>query len=144
MVLNFLILIGNFLILFLCQFKLMTYMKKVAFVLSFLTCMLCATASQSAVPFIKHKKGSSQSGTVHRAPVRINIDGSYDDVERTVTLIGEYENEVEVMLYSPSGEVVDYATCLNVTLSLPENAHGDYTIMIESESWYATGMVRVE
>jgi len=46
----------------------------------------------------------------------------------------------EVFVYNAAGTIVSYSPVLNSTLNIPDDP-GTYTILIQSDSWYADGEI---
>lgn len=74
-----------------------------------------------------------------RAPMRINIEVFYDTEMHIVEVYGDEAMDAEVFIYNASGDIVNYTSSLNTELTIP--ASGIYTIQIESEGWYAVGVI---
>lgn len=77
---------------------------------------------------------------VNRAPMRISLDVIYDTDTHCVFVSGDEEMEVEVFLYNSKGEVEDYSSSLNSTLSV--SSSGSHRIHIEGEDWIANGIIQ--
>lgn len=77
-----------------------------------------------------------------RAPMRINIEVLYDSETHIVEVCGDEAMEADVFLYNASGDLVDYSSSLNTELTIPTS--GIYTIQIESEGWYAVGVIEAQ
>lgn len=77
-----------------------------------------------------------------RAPMRINIEVFYDTETHIVEVCGDNEMDAEVYLYNAAGDVVDYSPIVNAEFSI--TVSGSYTIRIESESWYAIGIIEAQ
>lgn len=77
-----------------------------------------------------------------RAPMRINIEVFYDTETHIVEVYGDEAMDAEVFIYNASGDIVDYSSSLNTELTIP--ASGIYTIQIESEGWYALGVIEAQ
>ena len=90
-----------------------------------------------------HRKNDPQKSTgVHRAPMLINIDVYYDTETHIVEVYGDEAMDAEVFIYNASGDLVNYSSSLNTELTIP--ASGIYTIQIESEGWYALGVIEAQ
>ncbi|MCM1141805.1 MAG: hypothetical protein NC453_24810 [Muribaculum sp.] len=84
-------------------------------------------------------KNSEKYHKVNRAPKRISLDVVYDTDSQCVTVNGDEGMEVEVFLYNSLGEVEDYSSSLNTTLSV--SSLGIHRIHIEGEDWVANGTI---
>lgn len=84
---------------------------------------------------------SDNSSTVHRAPMRINIDAYYDARTNTVEISYNGEEDGEVFLYL-NDNIIDYDCQINTTLQLPTST-GSYGIKIVTESWVASGYIKL-
>lgn len=84
---------------------------------------------------------SDNSSTVHRAPMRINIDAYYDAMTNTVEISYNGEEDGEVFLYL-NDNIIDYDCQINTTFYLPTNT-GSYSIEIVTESWVASGYIHL-
>lgn len=83
----------------------------------------------------------SNGSSVHRAPMRINIDAYYDAMTNTVEISYNGEEEGEVFLYL-NDNIIDYDCQINTTFYLPTNT-GSYSIEIVTESWVASGYIHL-
>lgn len=77
-----------------------------------------------------------------RAPMRINIEVFYDSETHLVEVYGDEAMDAEVFIYNASGDIVDYSSSLNTELTIP--ASDIYTIQVESEGWYAVGVIEAQ
>lgn len=92
--------------------------------------------------FMEINKRNKDSYTkVNRAPERISLDVVYDTDTQYVTVNGDEGIEVEVFLYNSLGEVEDYSSSLNTTLSV--SSPGIHQIHIEGEDWVANGIIEI-
>lgn len=78
---------------------------------------------------------------VNRAPMRISLDVVYDTDTHCVFVSGDEEMEVEVFLYNSTGEIEDYSSSLNTTLSV--SSQGSHRLHIEGEDWIANGIIEI-
>ena len=90
---------------------------------------------------LQFRRNKSESGIL-RAPMRINIEVFYDTETHIVEVYGDEAMDAEVFIYNASGDLVNYSSSLNTELTIPTS--GIYTIQIESEGWYALGVIEAQ
>ena len=83
---------------------------------------------------------SDGTSTVHRAPMRINIDAYYNAESNTINISYDGEAKGEVFLYL-NGVLVGYESEINASFSI--NTPGRYTIEIIGETWIAKGSIKL-
>lgn len=100
------------------------------------------TSSSSPKPVSLEVRQTKETATmVHRAPMRINIEAWYDAETNSIDISFDGEAEGEVFLYL-NGYIVDYASEINTTLSVPDMS-GQYEIQIIGETWIAQGFFTI-
>ncbi|MDE7350877.1 MAG: hypothetical protein K2N25_07405 [Muribaculaceae bacterium] len=87
-----------------------------------------------------HPIDDKPNETVHRTPIRINVEAWYDEGTNTISITYYGEATGEVNLYH-DGELIDSSSAINTTFYVPGS--GFYTIEINAESWSATGNIDV-
>lgn len=94
------------------------------------------TTIKDVILIIHHTKNP---GKVHRVPMRIPIEVWYDTAVKTIEVSCPEEIDGQVYLYDSNGNIVGFSPIINTVFNLP--ATGTYTIFIESEEWYAEGII---
>ena len=103
---------------------------------------LQASASKTEVYMEYRKSGrSTQSTTVRRAPMQLPIEVVFDSENRQVEISCNDDLEAQVYLCEENGNILDYSSCLNSVLNVPDNYSGVLIIRIESDDWIATGEI---
>ena len=77
---------------------------------------------------------------MHRAPMRINIEAYYNEVDGTLDICYDGEAVGEVFLYLDD-TIVGYDSEINT--SFPISSSDLYKIEIISETWVATGYIQL-
>jgi len=83
----------------------------------------------------------SNGSSIHRAPMRINVDAYYDAATNTIEISYNGEDDGEVFLYL-NDNLIDYDCQINTTFQLPATS-GLYCIEIVTESWTARGYIQL-
>ena len=84
-------------------------------------------------------KSNSNQPIIHRAPMQLPIEVTYDTDTYIVEITCSTDLEGEVYLYNAWGEEEAYAPCLNAVLSVSDSQY--HTIIIEGDGWEATGVI---
>lgn len=87
---------------------------------------------------VRQTKGSTTH--MHRAPMRINIEAYYNEVDGTLEICYDGEAVGEVYLYL-NDTIVGYDSEINT--SFPISSSDLYKIEIISETWVATGYIQL-
>ena len=87
---------------------------------------------------VRQTKGSGSR--MHRAPMRINIEAYYNEVDGTLDICYDGEAVGEVYLYL-NDTIVGYDSEINT--SFPISSSDLYKIEIISETWVATGYIQL-
>lgn len=115
-------------------------MKKLLVLIGIFMSMYSSISAEEHGVFMEINKRNMDSYTkVNRAPKHISLDVVYDTDTQCVTVNGDEGIEVEVFLYNSLGEVEDYSSSLNTTLSV--SSPGIHRIHIEGEDWVANGTI---
>ncbi|MDE5882449.1 MAG: hypothetical protein K2H60_12030 [Muribaculaceae bacterium] len=116
--------------------------KTIISTLLLLALSITASAKERNVSMEFHRKNNPPStGSVDRAPMRIPIDVTCDTDTRTIEIVGDEAIEAEAYLYTSTGDIADYSASVNTVFSV---ANPDiYVILIQGDSWYATGEVEM-
>lgn len=78
--------------------------------------------------------------TVHRAPMRINVEAYYDVVSNTLEICYNGESDGEVYLYL-NGNIIDYSSEINTSFQISNPGH--YKVEIIGETWIAQGYIQI-
>lgn len=99
-----------------------------------------SSSSTRTVGLEVHKKDNSISSTLHRAPMRINIEAYYNEENGTLDICYNGEAVGEVFLYL-NDNIIGYDSELNTSfqISIP----GLYRIEIIGETWIAQGYIQL-
>lgn len=117
-------------------------MKKiVTLLIIFISLAASQYVQADSQPIIITQKGDSSSNKPQRAPLHLLIEVVYNDEEQTVEVVADETLQAEVYLYY-NNELVDSSDEINCSFSLPF-PHGEYTILIDSENWYADGHFKI-
>lgn len=92
---------------------------------------------------IDRKDDSSKHTQVDRAPMRLPLDVVYDTDNFTITVSGDDSLEADVSLADESGNVLEFSSSINTTLSIPDGYNGIIVIRIESADWIGIGKIEV-
>lgn len=119
-------------------------MKKVIiFTALLLGIVLTINAEPRGVFMDVHRKSIPQKNSgVHRSPMHLSFEVFYDTETHIVEVYGDEAMDAEVFIYNASGDIVNYSSSLNTELTIP--ASGIYTLQIESEGWYAVGVIEAQ
>lgn len=79
--------------------------------------------------------------TIHRSPVRVDIEVYYNPATCTVDISATGDQEGVVTLYH-DGSVIGYSSEINCSIQLPELA-GSCQIEIVGSSWIAIGTIQL-
>lgn len=121
-------------------------MKRLTLILGLLLSMSSlgfATEKQVVLEYKKTQHDNSQSPIkVHRAPERFpDISAAYNSDTCLVEVGCSDSIEAEVFLYDMTGDLIDYSSTVNTTLSAFEVNSNFFTIYIEGENWSATAII---
>lgn len=116
-------------------------MKRILTFITLLVVMaIVATADESAVNFTFRRKTPKDNPThIERAPMHLPIDVYYDDATRQFEVISDGEMDAQVYLCDENGATLDYAPCLNSTLTVPDGFSGVAVIIIDADNWEGRG-----
>lgn len=78
---------------------------------------------------------------VHRAPVNININTSYNAENNSIDISYVGEDDGEIFIYM-NDDIVGYSSELNTSIQLPSST-GHYRLEIVSETWIAQGHLQL-
>lgn len=119
-------------------------MKKLFLIITVIfTTMFSSFAEDKKVPVVfNNEKQTSNKSTWDRAPMRIPVDVYYNTENRVIKVEGSETIDAEVYLYNKYEELVDYSSTINAEFQL--TMPGEYTILIQSESWYAEAVVNAD
>mgnify|MGYP000662481451 CR=1 len=116
-------------------------MKKLILLCMFLLSFsISAFADKEEVAITKHEKKPDNTVKRERAPMRIPLRVVYDTDTHIMEVTGPETIVAEVFIYDAAGTIVSYSPVLNSTLNIPDDP-GTYTILIQSDSWYADGEI---
>lgn len=113
--------------------------KLVLFLVAVLAIGLQAYAAKYVTLRFNKKQSSQKDQTVHRAPTYLPIDVYYDDATRQFEVISDGETDAQVYLCDENGATLDYAPCLNSTLTVPDGFTGVAVIIIDADNWEGRG-----
>ncbi len=71
--------------------------------------------------------------------MHLPIDVYYDDATRQFEVISDGEIDAQVYLCDENGATLDYAPCLNSTLTVPDGFTGVAVIIIDADNWEGRG-----
>lgn len=78
--------------------------------------------------------------TVHRAPMRINVEAYYNEADGTLEVCYDGEASGEVFLYRDNS-LIGYDSEINTSFQILES--GNYKIEIVAECWIACGYIQI-
>ncbi len=78
--------------------------------------------------------------TAHRAPMRINIEAYYNEVDGTLEICYDGDTIGETYLYL-NGNLIGYDSEINTSFPIPGN--GNYKIEIITSDWIALGSLQI-
>lgn len=114
--------------------------KLVLFLVAAFAIGLQAVADSGGVLIDFHRKSKSKNDTPpHRAPMYLPIDVYYDDTTRQFEVVCDGETDAQVYLCDENGATLDYAPCLNSTLTVPDGFSGVAVIIIDADNWEGRG-----
>ena len=121
-------------------------MKKLFLIITVIfTTMSSSFAEDEKVPVVINKEeqtSNNNKNTWNRAPMRIPVDVYYNTENRVIKGEGSETIDAEVYIYNKYEELVDYSSTINAEFQL--TMPGEYTILIQSESWYAEAVVNAD
>lgn len=101
-----------------------------------------AFAQPTKVNLTVNRSAHSSSLRVDRAPMRAPIDVIYDDADSSVKVIAAEDLMAETFVLNTAGEIVAYSATTNTTIYIPKTSTADeYTIIVESDNWIASGII---
>lgn len=109
------------------------------------TTVFSSFAEDERVPVVINKEeqtSNNNKNTWNRAPMRIPVDVYYNTENRVIKVEGSETIDAEVYIYNKYEELVDYSSTINAEFQL--TMPGEYTILIQSESWYAEAIVNAD
>lgn len=115
--------------------------KTIISTLLLLALSITASAEERKVSMEFHRKPTGSTGVVNRVPMRLAIDVTCDIDTRTIEIVGDDAIDAEAYLYTSTGDIADYSASVNTVFSVA--APGIYVILIQGDSWYATGEVEM-
>lgn len=114
-------------------------MKKLILLCMFLFSFSISTfADNEEIIITNHNKRNPSKE--ERAPMRIPLHVVYDTDTHIMEVTAPETIAAEVFVYNAAGTIVSYSPVLNSTLNIPDDP-GTYTILIQSDSWYADGEI---
>lgn len=113
-------------------------MKRVFTFIGLLLIMAFAASALEDIP-IKIRRKNDNKQHVERAPMHLPIDVYYDDATRQFEVISDGETYAQVYLCDENGATLDYAPCLNSTLTVPDGFSGVAVIIIDADNWEGRG-----
>ena len=103
-----------------------------------------ASAAKEKVFIDFYKNGrSTQNTTVRRSPMQLPIEILYDSETLQIEISCDDDLEAQVYLCDENGNILDYSTCLNTVLNVPDNYSGVLIIRIEGEDWISSGEIAI-
>ncbi len=96
------------------------------------------SSSQTVKLEFQHKTNTNP--TVHRAPMRMDIEASYSAESHTIDIYYDGEAVGEVFLYL-NENIIGYDSEINTSFQI--SAPGLYKIEIIGETWIATGYLQL-
>lgn len=118
-------------------------MKKLLVLIGIFMSMYPTISAEEHGVFMEINMRNMDSYTkVNRAPKRISLDVVYDTDTQCVSVNGDEGMVVEIFLYNSLGEVEDYSSSMNTTLSI--SSPGIHRIHIVGEDWDANGTIENE
>lgn len=119
-------------------------MKKLFLIITVtFTTVFSSFAEDERVPVTIHKEDcNTKKMTPDRAPMRIPVDVYYNIENRVIKVEGSETIDAEVYLYNKYEELVDYSSTINAEFQL--TMPGEYTVLIQSEYWYAEAVVNAD
>lgn len=116
--------------------------RTIIFTWLMLVAAFTVSAAGNGVFMEYHRKSNPSRNTqVHRAPMHIPIEVTYDSNTKTIKIVGEESIEAEVYIYDIAGNIEDYSPSLGVTFQL--TAPGVHIISIHGEGWYGEGSIQI-
>lgn len=120
-------------------------MKKLLLTIALFFSVALMSYAEDRVPVTinqKEEPTSSENKKWDRAPMRIPVDVYYNTENRVIKVEGSETIDAEVYLYNKYEELVDYSSTINAEFQL--TIPGEYTILIQSEYWYAEAIVNAD
>lgn len=116
-------------------------MKKLFLIIAmvFITTISSFAEDEKVPVVLNNEKQTSSKNTWERAPMRIPVDVYYNTENRVIKVEGSETIEAEIYIYNKYEELVDYSSTINAEFQL--TMPGEYTILIQSEYWYAEAIV---
>lgn len=116
--------------------------KSIIFTWLMLAVAFTVSAAEKGVFMEYHRKSNPSRNTqVHRAPMRIPIEVTYDSNTQTIKIVGDESIDAEAYLYDISGNIEDYSPSLEVTFYV--STPGIHIISIQGEGWYGEGAIQI-
>ena len=75
--------------------------------------------------------------------MQLPIEVFYNDETRQVEISCNDDLDAQVYLCDENRNILDYSTCLNTVLNVPDNYSGVLIIRIESDDWIASGEIAI-
>lgn len=94
------------------------------------------SSSKNPVGLEVHQNNNNSSHSVHRTPVRINIEVFYDSESHTIEILNNGNSEGETFLYL-NDNLIEYVAEINTSFYI--SASGQYKIEIVTDNWTAIG-----
>lgn len=121
------------------------FMKKyLLFIGVLISIAFYVSASKTSVIMSSYKNGhQDKNTTVRRSPMQLPIEVFYNDETRQVEISCNDDLDAQVYLCDENRNILDYSTCLNTVLNVPDNYSGVLIIRIESDDWIASGEIAI-
>lgn len=119
------------------------FMKKYLLLIgALISIALQVSAAKEDVYMTTYQKSHvDKNVTVRRSPMQLPIEVVFDSETRQIEISCNDDLDAQVYLCDENGNILDYSTCLNTVLNVPDNYSGVLIIRIEGEDWIATGEI---
>ncbi|MCC8112988.1 MAG: DUF3244 domain-containing protein [Bacteroidales bacterium] len=84
-------------------------------------------------------RGSGTPQGRHRMPMSIDLEAYYYDDANSLVIVANGDIDASVAIYNQSDLMVDYSSTVPTSFDLSCLPAGTYTVVIEHDSWVATG-----
>ncbi|MCD8388384.1 MAG: DUF3244 domain-containing protein [Bacteroidales bacterium] len=84
-------------------------------------------------------KSQSHVSRPHRVPMSIDIQACYYSDANSLVIVANGDIDASVAIYNQSDLMVDYSSAIPASFDLSCLPAGTYTVVIEHDSWVATG-----
>lgn len=118
-------------------------MKKLLLLIGVLISIALQTSASKTEVYMEYRKygRSTQSTTVRRTPMQLPVEVIFDSETRQIEISCDDDLDAQVYLCDENGNILDYSSCLNTVLNVPDNYSGVLIIRIEGEDWISTGEI---